>query len=96
MRENIGKCAITRGPIVYCLEEADNGEGLWLLRLSRHPKFYFDGEAVFANGYRQEGTKNALYYEYTEPKEKLQRLKFIPYYKWANRGENEMSVYIRI
>ena len=96
VRENIGKCAITRGPIVYCLEEADNGEGLWLLRLSRHPKFYFDGEAVFANGYRQESTKNALYYEYTEPKEKLQRLKFIPYYKWANRGENEMSVYIRI
>lgn len=96
VRENIGKCAITRGPIVYCLEEADNGEGLWLLRLSGHPKFYFDGEAVFSNGYRQEGTKNALYYEYTEPKEKLQRLKFIPYYKWANRGENEMSVYIRI
>lgn len=95
VRENIGKAAITRGPIVYCLEEADNGKNLHLLRLSGTPKFSFDGEHITANGYREEITSNKLYYEYKDAYEKLVRLKFIPYYKWANRGENEMSVYIR-
>ncbi len=95
VRENIGKAAVARGPIVYCLEEKDNGEKLHLLRLSRKPKFSFDGEAITANGYKEEITSNKLYLEYKDAFEKPVRLKFIPYYKWANRGENEMSVYIR-
>ena len=95
VRANIGKVAITRGPIVYCLEEADNGKDLHLLRLSRKPEFSFDGETITANGYREEITSNRLYTEYNDAFEKPVRLKFIPYYKWANRGENEMSVYIR-
>ncbi|MDE5995571.1 MAG: glycoside hydrolase family 127 protein, partial [Eubacterium sp.] len=95
VRENIGKVAITRGPIVYCLEEVDNGKNLHLLRLSRKPKFSFDGENITANGYREEITSKRLYAEYNDAFEKPVRLTFIPYYKWANRGENEMSVYIR-
>ena len=96
VRENIGKAAITRGPLVYCLEEADNGKGLHLLRLSPHPKFSFDGECISANAYRAEDSGNALYFDYKKPKEHLERIKLIPYYKWANRGEGEMQVYIRI
>ena len=95
VRENIGKAAVTRGPIVYCLEEADNGKNLHLLRLSKHPKFSFDGEYIEANGYRENENNTKLYYEYKNADDTLVRLKFIPYYKWANRGENEMSVYIR-
>lgn len=95
VRENIGKIAVTRGPIVYCLEEKDNGKNLHLLRLSKHPKFIFDGEFLTANGYKEEIVTKKLYFEYKEPSEKAVRLKFIPYYQWANRGENEMSVYIR-
>lgn len=95
VRENIGKTAIMRGPFVYCLEEMDNGKNLHLLRLSHHPKFKFDGECITANGCREEINTDSLYSEYREPAEHMQRLKFIPYYKWANRGENEMSVYIR-
>lgn len=96
VRENIGKIAVMRGPFVYCLEEKDNGADLHLLRLAKNPKFSFDGENIFANGYRQEPDGEALYSEYRAPREKLVRLKFIPYYKWANRGENEMAVYIRL
>ncbi len=32
VREDMGKAAFTRGPICYCLEEADNGKDLYLLR----------------------------------------------------------------
>ena len=95
VRSNIGKVAVMRGPIVYCLEEKDNGKDLQLLRLSRNPKFSFDGESITANGYREIIENNALYYEFSEAEEKLVQLKFIPYYRWANRGENEMYVYIR-
>lgn len=35
VRENVGKVAFTRGPICYCLEEADNGKDLHLLRVDR-------------------------------------------------------------
>lgn len=95
VRENAGKIAIMRGPFVYCMEETDNGANLHMLRLSDHPKFSFDGETIYANGYREFFESQALYSEYRPPKERLVRLKFIPYYKWANRGENEMAVYIR-
>ncbi len=33
IREDIGKAAVMRGPVVYCLEEADNGKDLHLLTL---------------------------------------------------------------
>lgn len=33
VRENMGKAAFTRGPVCYCLEEADNGKNLHLLRV---------------------------------------------------------------
>lgn len=95
VRANIGKAAVSKGPFIYCLEEKDNGKDLHLLRLAKNPRFGFDGENITANGYREEILNRSLYSEYRPPREHMQRLKFIPYYKWANRGENEMTVYIR-
>ncbi|MCD8103797.1 MAG: glycoside hydrolase family 127 protein [Lachnospiraceae bacterium] len=34
VREDIGKAAVMRGPLVYCVEEADNGRDLHLLALN--------------------------------------------------------------
>ncbi|GBU09533.1 hypothetical protein AwWohl_06710 [Gammaproteobacteria bacterium] len=39
LRQNIGKIAISRGPLVYCLEQADNGEDLHQLSLARTATF---------------------------------------------------------
>jgi DUF1680 family protein len=95
VRENADKAAVTRGPFVYCIEEADNGKNLQLLRISRNPSFRFDGETLVADGFREK--ENAfLYSEWSEPDEEAAEIRLIPYYKWGNRGENEMSVYIRI
>ena len=96
VREDTGKVAITRGPFVYCLEEADNGRDLHLLRLSPHPKFKLESDCITANAYREEQSGNALYFDYRKPRERLQRIRLIPYYNWANRGEGEMQVFIRI
>ena len=27
---DLGRAAMTRGPLVYCLEEADNGASVWM------------------------------------------------------------------
>lgn len=125
VRENIGKAAITRGPIVYCLEEADNGAELGLLRVNME-KLQKDcaakeqetgqqgvsgGEGVVEKstalghemrilkipGFRQEAVEygNVLYGEYTPESEREVILTFLPYYAWNNRGEGEMSVWVR-
>ena len=84
-----------RGPIVYCLEEADNGADLHLLRLAKSPDFSYHNSVITANGFKEAITDDLLYKEYSEPEEQAVQLTFIPYYKWARRGENEMCVYIR-
>ena len=101
--ENIGKVAIARGPFVYCAESVDNHEDLHLLKLPRNSfldhKWQDDllgGVGVIeAEGIRLKAARDpgALYS--CEGYEKIpQKIKLIPYYSWANRGENEMRVWI--
>ena len=105
VRETTGQLAVTRGPVVYCLEEKDNGSGLHLLSIScdaktRTEPFSIDGEqfpAILADGWRekqQPDAENNLYYEAVPTEYEPVQLKFIPYYIWANRGENEMTVWV--
>ena len=37
-----------------------------------------------------------LYHVYKRKEKEAVELKFVPYYTWANRGENEMEVWILI
>lgn len=95
VRANTDKVAVERGPIVYCLEEKDNSNNLHLLKISDKTKFITQGEFLIADGYK-EAEETTLYSEYSAPKLTACKLKFIPYYRWGNRGENEMRVYVRI
>jgi DUF1680 family protein len=47
-RENIGKAAVMRGPVVYCLEEADNGPGLFKLHAgdAKDPKVQYEKDLL--------------------------------------------------
>ena len=105
VREDIGKAAVAYGPLVYCLEEKDNGKELHLLTLDSDAEavtesYVIAGEEVLSvllDGYRQQEEKgeHQLYRPLKKAMEAPVRLRFIPYYAWANRGENEMSVWIR-
>lgn len=95
VRSNLDKVAITRGPFVYCAEEVDNGKELQMLKINKIPDFDICDDILYANAFREKES-NKLYNEWAEPEYVPVRIKLIPYYKWANRGENEMSVYIRI
>jgi len=95
VRENVGKAAVARGPFIYCLEEVDNGKDLQRLLIRRDSNFSMDGEVLIAEGLREEDCAT-LYSLWQEPESEPVTLRLIPYYRWANRGENEMTVYIRV
>lgn len=97
---NQQQVALQRGPVVYCLEEVDNGANLGSLRLPQdspiHEKFEEEllGGIVklSAEGYRLTGPSD-LYS--SEPLAKVpQRITAIPYYAWCNRAQGEMRVWI--
>lgn len=97
VRENCGKVAVTRGPFVYALEEVDNGNNLQMLTLdAEKPLIYNEANGtITASGYREEPDEE-LYKAYSPASKEKTDLTFIPYFKWGNRGENEMEVYIRL
>lgn len=107
VREDIGRAAVTRGPITYCLEEVDNGSDLHLLTLDWNAPaqvrdFTVCGEPVkeiLMQGFKEDKEKEApqrLYRPVQTAEKSPVTLRFIPYYTWANRGENEMSVWVRV
>ncbi|MCL2105913.1 MAG: glycoside hydrolase family 127 protein [Oscillospiraceae bacterium] len=92
---NIGRAAVTRGPVVYCLESVDNGENLRALSIPAKASFSGDFDALECDGHRLEGASGALYSP-KPPKTLPQRLRFLPYHRFANRGECEMAVWLRV
>ena len=94
VRANTDKIAVTKGPFVYCAEEVDNGKNLQMLKIAANPDFECRGDCIIANGFREKES-DLLYEEWSEPQKEKTRIKLIPYYRWGNRGENEMSVYMR-
>jgi len=107
IRANSGKAAIQRGPIVYCLEQADNGSPLTAVSIARDAELAVRYEANLLGGavvVESEGRvedetawdHDAPYQPLTPlPRLKNVRLTAVPYYLWGNRGQGEMTVWIR-
>jgi len=98
-----GKIALMRGPLVYCLEEADNGKNLCDIRIAQNPCFKVTYQPNLLNGitaitfkgsHRKEDFGGSLYREYTSEREEA-TYTAVPYYAWCNRGEGEMTVWIQ-
>lgn len=106
VREDAGKAAFARGPITYCLEEADNGPDLHLIladagRLDEAAAVPVEigGRTMTAlevPGAREELGSGPLYADYAPAETRPATLRLIPYYAWANRGEGEMRVWVRV
>ncbi len=92
VRENRGKMAVERGPIVYCAEwpDCEGGHVLGLLfdaDEELQPAFdeeFFGGVAMI------EGAAKDISLPDSDPRP----VRLIPYYLWANRGPGEMSVWL--
>lgn len=104
LRADAGKVAIERGPLVYCLEQLDNGEVLSAISISpvdglkeSHLPDLPDGAIVLQG----EGGKepidtqtNTLYHTARDTAEPF-TYTAVPYYLWGNREYGEMSVWNR-
>lgn len=103
-RQDCGRIALQRGPLVYCLEQADNGPGLNDILLRRNArlavkqdKTLFGGVPVIvASGQRRSlaGWKDRLYRP-ASSEMRTAALRAIPYFLWANHEPGEMLVWIR-
>ncbi len=96
-----GLAALQRGPVVYCVEEKDNGPHLAALSLPRESPltahFVPDllGGCVILEGAARRTEPGTKLYT-TEPvRQQAVRLCAVPYALWANRGEGEMRVWLR-
>lgn len=79
VKEDIGKCAIQRGPIVYCAEEIDNPGKFNHMKISTDTNNWQVKEDKMLNGIRL--ITNGEY-------------NLIPYYSWDNREASQMKVWI--
>lgn len=96
-----GHAALQRGPIVYCIEEADHGPNLAALSLprtatltARHDATLLGGCVVLESTATREPPLSTLY-SATPPTPATVPFRAIPYGLWANRGEGEMRVWLR-
>ena len=96
-----GCAALQRGPIVYCLEEKDNGPHLAALALPRGEPLRSRsdpdllGGCVVIEGHAERALPGAGLYSTEPPAIERTPLRAIPYALWNNRGEGEMRVWIR-
>ncbi len=141
VREDVGKVAFMRGPVCYCLEEADNGKNLHLLRADMEKIYGSEGAekgcgedsgkagsgtegreesekdrgvlpGIKVETYRELGHEmrilkvpgrrlsdsaegEALYREAAPAAEQPVTMTYLPYYAWNNRGQGEMTVWVR-
>ncbi len=103
VRENIAKVAVQRGPVIYCLEEVDNGKNL--------PSIYLPTDAKLTSEYRSNllGGVTVINGEalkldesswsdnlYSTQNHQFDSIKItaVPYFAWDNRDAGEMLVWI--
>ncbi len=96
--EDCGKVAVQYGPIVYCAEAVDNGENIRDLSIGD----VSDAEIVFepaygcnvlyVDGFRR--VPGGALYRVSGSERNKTRVRLIPYFAFANRGESEMAVWL--
>lgn len=96
-----GKVCIQRGPVVYCLEEIDNGSNLSALSVDtavspgERESDIPGGLMITASGKRRRPwADDKLYGEIPSQYEETV-LQAVPYAFWGNREKGEMTVWIR-
>ncbi len=101
VKDLVGKAAVMRGPVVYCAEEADNGEPAvlfwkdggrmtWEEPPADEPYAY---ERIITEGWRLSSGEPGLYTT-QPPRFEETRITLVPYYRWNNRGKGAMRVFL--
>ena len=105
VRADAGRAALVKGPLVYCLEEQDNGRNLEKLVVDTDApvretfeKTILGGTLILqAQGWREsyEAFDSSKLYQEARTVREPVTLSFIPYAFWDNRIPGEMEVWVR-
>jgi len=97
VKNNLGKVALERGPIVYCTEWVDNGGHVSNLILADEQPLWSEYHREMLNGISVIRGKAAALKRGKDGKSVIkgeQNFMAIPYYAWAHRGKGEMTVWL--
>lgn len=83
VKENEGKRAVQRGPLVYCVEEIDNADSFDKMKFSPKTTFTSSYLTTMLNGITT-----------ITANESGKDVTLIPYYTWDNRDAGQMKVWI--
>lgn len=107
VEETRNQVAVKRGPLVYCLESADMSASKNIfdivmpastvlkpvsMNIGGNKITALEGEAAVL---QNNEWKNSLYRE-INTKTKPVKIRLIPYYAWANRGQTDMTVWMPV
>ena len=105
VRMDLGRVTLRRGPLVYCLEQADNPDApVTQLALPRSAaveaaerRDLFDGIVTLTarGSAASAGDWDGVLYRTSPPAVAPATLTAIPYYLWANRAPGPMTVWVR-
>ena len=105
VRVDCAKTALVKGPLVYCLEEVDNGDDLAAVLVSTDQVpsetyedqllggcsvIHLDGKKISSSGWEDD----CLYQEKSVTLDDV-KLTLVPYCYWGNRKNGEMLVWMR-
>jgi DUF1680 family protein len=95
VKDNAGRIAIQRGPVVYCFEGVDNPRGIADLVLPPDAELHAEYRTGLLGGIVTIEGQGKI----QQPREGQTPLNgvevvAIPYYAWAHRGKSEMAVWL--
>lgn len=99
IKQNEGRVAIQRGPLVYCVEGADNNNKAWNIILPPNTQFTTNEMKVLEEpviGLQAKVPVVVVNEEGTALQTESRTITAIPYYTWANRGKNEMQIWLPV
>jgi uncharacterized protein len=97
VKQNNNRIAIQRGPIVYCVEGADNNGKAWNIVLPPDTKFETIDYKIMdeqVKALTAEVPVVLVAEDGLSIRTEKRKIIAIPYYTWANRGKNEMQVWL--
>src|SRR5579862_1524991 len=92
-----GKAALQRGPLMYCIEGSDNNKKAWNILLPPNATFNTDFQKNLLNGVTTISAELPVLTISSDGLSVLtekKRVTAIPYFSWANRGGDDMQVWI--
>ena len=96
VKDNVGRAAIERGPVVYCFEGADNPQGVANLVLPTDVKLKTEFRSDLLGGIVTIKGSGKIYQSQPKKRPPVQDIEVaaIPYYAWAHRGKSPMAVWL--